>query len=78
VPDGMKVDRQGNVYCTGPAGVWVYDLNARFLGRIVLPEVPANLAWGDADWQTLYITAQTSLYRIRLAVPGVPVGRAAR
>jgi sugar lactone lactonase YvrE len=76
-PDGMKVDTEGNVYCTGPAGVWVFDPNGRFLGRIVTPEVPANLAWGDPDWRTLYITARTSLYRIRLAVPGVPVGLAA-
>lgn len=75
VPDGMKVDQQGNVYCTGPAGIWLFDPNARFLGRIVTPETPANLAWGDADWRTLYVTAQTSLYRIRLNVPGIPVGR---
>ena len=73
----MKVDREGNVYCTGPNGIWVFDLAGRFLGRIVTPEVPANLAWGDADWQTLYVTARTSLYRLRLAVPGIPVGRAA-
>ncbi len=78
VPDGMKVDQEGNVYCTGPNGVWIFDPNARFLGRIVLPEVPANLAWGDSDWRTLYLTAQTSLYRLRLRVPGLPVGPAAR
>jgi len=74
VPDGMKVDQEGHVYCTGPNGIWVYDPDGRFMGRIVLPEVPANLAWGDADWRTLYITAQKSLYRIRVGVPGVPVG----
>lgn len=78
VPDGMKVDSEGNVYCTGPAGIWIFAPNSRFLGRIVTPEVPANLAWGDSDWQTLYVTAQTSLYRLRLSVPGIPVGRAAR
>jgi gluconolactonase len=78
VPDGMKVDQEGNIYCTGAAGVWIFDRNGRFLGRIVTPEVPANLAWGDADWQTLYITAQTSLYRIRMSVSGIPVGKAAR
>lgn len=77
VPDGMKVDQEGNVYCTGPAGVWIFDPNGRKLGRIVMTEVPANLAWGDADWQTLYVTARTSLYRIRLSVPGIPVGPAA-
>jgi sugar lactone lactonase YvrE len=78
VPDGMKVDQEGNVYCTGPNGIWVYEPSGRFLGRIVLPEVPANLAWGDADWHTLYITARRSLYRLRIAVPGIPVGMAAR
>ena len=78
VPDGMKVDQQGNVYATGPEGIWVFDLNGRFLGRIVLPENPANLAWGDADWQTLYITGKTSLYRLRTSVPGIPVGPAAK
>ena len=76
-PDGMKVDREGNVYCTGPGGVWIFDRQGRFLGRVATPEVPANIGWGDADWRTLYITAQTSLYRIRLSVPGIPVGSAA-
>ena len=78
VPDGMKVDQSGNIYCTGPAGVWIFDPNGRLLGRIVMPEVPANLAWGDADWRTLYITAQTSLYRLRMNVPGIPVGPVGR
>jgi len=78
VPDGMKVDQQGDVYCTGPAGVWIFDPNGRFLGRIAMPEVTANLAWGDADWRTLYLTGSTSLYRLRMLVPGIPVGTAAR
>lgn len=78
VPDGMKVDEEGHVYCTGPNGIWVYDDNGRFMGRIVLPEVPANLAWGDADWRTLYVTAQKSLYRLRIAVAGIPVGMGGR
>lgn len=78
VPDGMKVDVEGNVYCTGPGGIWIFDPSSRFLGRIVLPEIPANLAWGDADWRTLYVTAQTSLYRLRLNVPGIPVGPTVR
>src|SRR5262249_37064557 len=77
VPDGMKIDQEGNVYCTGPNGVWIFDPGGRKLGRIVFPEVPANLAWGDADWRTLYVTARTSVYRIRLSIPGVPVGLAA-
>ena len=71
--DGMKVDQQGNVYSTGPGGIWVIAPNGKCLGRLVLPELPANLAWGDADWRTLYLTARSSVYRLRVAVPGVPV-----
>ncbi len=73
VPDGMKVDVEGNVYCTGPGGVWVLTSEGEILGRIVPPEVPANVAWGGPDWSTLYITARTSVYRIRVEVPGIPV-----
>jgi sugar lactone lactonase YvrE len=75
VPDGMKVDVDGHVFCTGPGGVWVLSDNGRPLGRILMPEVTANLAWGDADWRTLYLTGSTSLYRLRLNVRGIPVGR---
>ena len=74
VPDGMKVDSEGHVFCTGPDGVWVFGDNGRVVGKIHMPEVTANLAWGDADWQTLYLTGSTSLYRLRLNVPGLPVG----
>jgi len=73
VPDGMKLDVEGNLYCTGPGGVWVIAPSGVVLGRILPPEVPANVAWGDADWQTLYITARTSVYRVRLNIPGIPV-----
>ena len=69
--DGMKVDIKGNVYSTGPGGVWVFSPNGELLGIIETPEAPANLAWGDRDYQTLYITARNSLYRIRLQIPGV-------
>jgi sugar lactone lactonase YvrE len=71
--DGMKVDSKGNVYVTGPGGVWVFDPSGSKLGRIHVPEVVANMAWGDEDWKTLYITASTSLYRIRLGVEGIRV-----
>lgn len=64
VPDGMRVDRQGNIYVTGPEGIWVWDAHGRHLGTIVVPEQPANLTWGDADYQTLYITATKSVYRL--------------
>jgi gluconolactonase len=72
-PDGMKVDVEGHLYVTGATGVWVFEPDGIHLGVITLPERPANCAWGDKDHQTLYITARTSLYRIRTKVPGVPV-----
>jgi gluconolactonase len=72
-PDGMKVDVIGNVYCTGARGVWVFDAHGYHLGTILTPEQPANCAWGDKDWKTLYITAQSSIYKIRVNVPGVQV-----
>jgi len=71
--DGMKIDSEGNVYVTSPGGISVFDPSGNKLGRIDMPEVAANLAWGDKDWKTLYITGSTSLYRIRLAVEGIKV-----
>ncbi|NNC92339.1 MAG: SMP-30/gluconolactonase/LRE family protein [Acidimicrobiia bacterium] len=70
VPDGMKCDRLGNVYVTGPHGIWIIDPDGAHLGVIEVPEVAANLNWGGADWQSLFITASTSLYRITLKVAG--------
>ncbi|MDZ4718198.1 MAG: SMP-30/gluconolactonase/LRE family protein [Roseiflexaceae bacterium] len=72
-PDGMKIDTQGNLYVAGATGVWVFTPEGEHLGVIVTPERPANLAWGDADRQTLYVTARTSLYRFRTHVPGMLV-----
>jgi gluconolactonase len=72
VPDGMKVDVEGNVYCTGPGGVWVFAPDGRHLGTIRPPEVPANLAFGGPDRRTLFMTARTSLYATRTKVPGLP------
>jgi len=69
LPDGMKVDAQGNVYATGPGGVWVFTSEGKHLGTIKPPQTPANCAWGD-DGATLYITANTGLYRVKLAVSG--------
>jgi sugar lactone lactonase YvrE len=63
VADGFKVDLQGNVFSTGPGGVWVYRPTGERLGRIVLPELPANLAWGE-DGSVLFLTARTSVYRL--------------
>jgi gluconolactonase len=69
-PDGMKIDSQGNVYCCGPGGIHVFSPDAQCLGVINVPEYTANFAWGDADACSLYITASTSLYRMRTRVPG--------
>ena len=74
VPDGMKVDVEGNLYSTGPGGLWVFDPAGKLLGRITPPQIPANCAWGDSDWKSLYMTARTGLYRVRLNIPGVKVG----
>jgi gluconolactonase len=68
--DGMKIDSEGNLYCTGPGGIFVYASDATCLGRINVPEVAANFTWGDSDLQTVYITASTSLYRTRVQVAG--------
>jgi len=70
-PDGIKVDVEGNVYCTGVGGIWVLSPEGRHLGTLVFPEEPANLAFGDGDGRTLYVTARTGLYRIRMKIPGV-------
>jgi gluconolactonase len=73
VPDGMKVDLDGRVYCTGAGGVWVFDSTGSHLGTIVTPEKPSNCAWGDDDWRSLYITAITSVYKIRVNTPGIRI-----
>jgi len=70
VPDGIKVDERGDLFVTGPKGIWVWDAQGHHLGTIVTPEQPANLAWGDKDYRTLYITATTSVYRLRTKVRG--------
>jgi gluconolactonase len=69
--DGLKVDQQGNVYSTGPGGLWILSPQGKPLGLIKGPEDPHNMAWGDDDGKTLYVTALTGLYRIRLNVAGV-------
>jgi gluconolactonase len=75
VPDGLKVDVAGNLFVTGPLGVWVWSPEGEHLGTIVLPETPANLAWGDAsqsarDGATLYFTARGSIYRLKTNTRG--------
>ena len=71
--DGLKVDLGGNLFATGPGGVWVIGWDGVHLGTILMPEVVANVAWGD-DGQTLYMTASTGVYRVRLATGGTIPG----
>jgi gluconolactonase len=72
VPDGMKVDAEGRVFCTGTTGVWVYAPDGKLLGIIETPEVCANIAFGGDDLRTLLFTASTSLYTLRVKTPGLP------
>jgi gluconolactonase len=69
--DGIKVDQKGNLYVSGPGGLWILSPEGQHLGTLKGPEHPHNLAWGDDDGKTLYLTAQTSVYRIRLNIPGI-------
>lgn len=71
LPDGLKVDTKGNVYATGPGGVWIFSPAGKHLGTIKAPEVPANVAWGGPDAKTLYMTARKGVYRINLNIPGI-------
>ena len=73
VPDGMKCDERGNVYVTGPDGIWVISPEAEYLGMIEAPKNVHNLNWGDPDWRTLYLTCITSLYRVQMKVAGARV-----
>jgi gluconolactonase len=70
VPDGIKVDREGNLFVTGPKGIWVWSPAGTHLGTIAMPEQPANLTWGGEDLHTLYITATTSVYRLQTSTHG--------
>ena len=67
-PDGMKCDAKGNLWVTGPGGVWVYEPGGDLLGKVPVPEVAANLAWGGPDFRTLFLTASTSLYTVATKV----------
>jgi gluconolactonase len=69
--DGIKVDRDGNLWICGPGGIWVLSPEGEHLGTLRLPEAPHNLAWGDEDARGLYVTAETGVYRLRVGVPGI-------
>jgi gluconolactonase len=71
--DGMKVDVQGNLYISGPGGIWVVSAQGKHLGTIITPMHAHNMAWGGEDHQTLYLTAKTGLYRIHLNVKGAGI-----
>ena len=76
VPDGMKVDAEGRVYCTGSGGVWVFDAAGEHLGIIRVPEIPANCAFGGPDFKTMLFTARTSVYSLRMTTLGAALPRA--
>lgn len=70
-PDGIKVDVKGNVYSTGPGGIWIFSPECKHLGTILLPKVAGNIAWGGADHRTLYVTMSNSIQRIQLGIAGL-------
>ena len=72
VPDGLKLDVEGNIYVTGPGGIWIWDKYEEFLGVIELPELPANIGWGGTDNCTMFVTARTSVYTFTMATAGIP------
>ncbi len=74
IADGIKVDVEGNVYCTGPGGVWVMDSTGKHLGTVLTEvEHTTNIAWGGEGWKTLFITTPDTLARIELKIAGIPV-----
>ena len=73
-PDGMKMDSEGNIYCCGPGGIHVFDPQATCLGVIGMPEYTANFCFGESDFRSLFVTASSSIYRLRVKVPGTRQG----
>jgi gluconolactonase len=71
--DGIKVDQKGNLYVSGPGGLWILSPEGKHLGTVFAPMHPHNMAWGDEDGKTLYLTARGGLYRMRLSVPGATI-----
>ena len=69
--DGMKVDKAGNLYVSGPGGLWILSPQGKHLGTIIAPKHPHNFAWGDADGKTLYLCARSGLYRMKLNIEGI-------
>ncbi|HKU69210.1 MAG TPA: SMP-30/gluconolactonase/LRE family protein, partial [Burkholderiales bacterium] len=73
IPDGLKVDSQGRVYCTGPGGIWVFNPDGKRVGIIKFPEQSVNFAFGGPDLKTLFCCAHTSVYTLKVKVPGNPL-----
>lgn len=73
VPDGMKVDSAGRVYCTGPGGIWIWEAGGALIDVSTFPEVTTNIAWGGDDLQTMFVTSHTSVYSLRTTTPGIPL-----
>ena len=71
ITDGLRVDTKGNLYETGPGGVWIISPEGKHLGTIRAPEISTNVGFGDADKKTLYIAARTGIYKIRVNTPGI-------
>ena len=69
--DGMKVDQRGNLYVSGPGGLWIISPEGKHLGTVIAPKHPHNMAWGDDDGKTLYLCARSGLYKMRLNIPGI-------
>jgi gluconolactonase len=72
--DGMKLDTEGNVYVTGPGGLWIFSPDGARLGIVRTPELVGNFCFGDADWKSIYLAASTSMYRFRVSISGLPIG----
>jgi gluconolactonase len=70
VPDGMRLDKNGNIYSSGPGGVWIISPEGKHIGTVKVPEVVSNVGWGEKDGKTLYITGSTTIYRIKVSVEG--------
>jgi len=74
LPDGMKLDSSGNLYCTGPGGVWIMSPQGRHLGTLIIPEQTSNFGFGDPDGRAIFFAARTGLYRVRTKIPGIQPG----
>jgi gluconolactonase len=75
ITDGLRVDVKGNLWETGPGGVWIVTPEGKHIGTVKTPELSANVEFGDRDHKTLYVAARTGIYKIRLNVEGIPAGR---